>query len=152
TGRLDADVSLSGTRGAPLLGGHASLDGFAAEIPSLAIAIVDGSARLDALPDGSAGISGEPGTGGEGRLRIGGNLGWRSAGAPLELRVRGEDVLVSDTRDLRAVASPDIEVRYAGGRPLQVSGRVHVPSARMDLERLSDGVSASEDVVVLDPV
>ena len=152
TGRLDADVSLAGTRGEPLLGGHASLSEFAAEIPALAIAIVDGSARLDARPDGSAGISGQFGTGGEGRLAIGGSLGWRDAAAPLQLRVRGDNVLLSDTRDLRAVASPDIEVRYAAGRPLQVSGRVHLPSARMDLERLSDGVSASEDVVVLDPV
>ena len=152
TGRLDADVRLSGTRAAPALGGYAALSDFAAEIPSLAIAIVDGQARLDARPDGDARISGSLGTGGEGRLAIDGSLGWRSPGAPLQLRVSGNDVLVSDTRDLRAVASPDIEVRYAAGRPLQVAGRVLVPSARMDLERLSDGVSASPDVVVLDPV
>src|SRR5690606_37245300 len=152
TGQLDADITLSGTRAAPLLGGHATLSGFGAEIPSLAIAIVDGEARLDALPDGSARITGRLGTGGEGRLAIDGSLGWRTEGAPLQLGVTGRDVLVSDTRDLRAVASPDIEVRYAAGRPLQVSGRVLVPSARMDLERLSDGVSTSPDVVVLDPV
>ena len=152
TGRLDADVTLAGTRSEPLIGGHAALAGFGAEIPSLAIAIVDGQARLDALGDGSARISGSLGTGGEGRLAIDGNLGWRTPGAPLELHVSGAEVLVSDTRDLRAVASPDVTVRYAGGRPLQVTGRVLVPSARMDLERLSDGVSASPDVVVLDPV
>src|SRR5690606_26202238 len=40
TGQLDADITLSGTRAAPLLGGHATLSGFGAEIPSLAIAIV----------------------------------------------------------------------------------------------------------------
>ncbi|MBJ6985186.1 translocation/assembly module TamB domain-containing protein [Luteimonas sp. MC1750] len=152
TGRLDADVALSGTRAAPALGGYATLSDFAAELPALAIAIVDGQARLDALPDGNARISGSLGTGGDGRLAIDGSLGWRSEGAPLQLRVSGRDVLVSDTRDLRAVASPDIEVRYAAGLPLQVTGRVLVPSARMDLERLSDGVSASPDVVVLDPV
>jgi len=76
--------------------------------------------------------SGSLGTGGEGRLAIEGSLGWQNEGAPLLLAVRGSDVLVSDTRDLRAVASPDIEVRYAARRPLQVSGRVHVPSARME--------------------
>ncbi|MGY0612585.1 translocation/assembly module TamB domain-containing protein [Luteimonas sp. A501] len=151
-GRLDADVSLAGTRAEPRLGGSASLAGFSAEIPSLAIAIVDGQARLEALPDGSARISGTLGTGGEGRLAIDGSLGWQTEGSPLLLQLRGDNVLLSDTRDLRAVASPDIEVRYAAGRPLQVSGRVLVPSARMDLERLSDGVSASPDVVVLDPV
>src|SRR5690606_9431441 len=105
TGQLDADITLSGTRAAPLLGGHATLSGFGAEIPSLAIAIVDGEARLDALPDGSARITGRVGTGGEGRLAIDGSLGWRTEGAPLQLGVTGRDVLVSDTRDLRAVAS-----------------------------------------------
>ena len=152
TGRLDADIQLSGTRAEPRLGGHAALSDFATEVPSLAVAIVDGEARLDALGDGTARISGRLGTGGEGRLAIEGSLGWRDQGAPLQLRVSGRDVLVSDTRDLRAVASPDIEVRYAAGRPLQVTGRVEVPSAHMDLERLSDGASTSPDVVVLDPV
>src|SRR5690606_5714427 len=90
--------------------------------------------------------------GGEGRLAIDGSLGWRSEGTPLQLRISGDKVLVSDTRDLHAVASPDLEVNYAAARPLQVSGRVLVASARMDLERLSDGVSTSSDVVVLDPV
>nr|WP_133000155.1 translocation/assembly module TamB domain-containing protein [Luteimonas arsenica] len=152
TGQLDADIQLAGTRAEPLLGGHARLSAFAAEIPSLAIAIVDGQASLDALPDGNARISGSLGTGGEGRLAIDGSLGWRSEGTPLQLRISGDKVLVSDTRDLHAVASPDLEVNYAAARPLQVSGRVLVASARMDLERLSDGVSTSPDVVVLDPV
>src|SRR3546814_11703692 len=35
---------------------------------------------------------------------------------------------------------------------LNVSGEVTVPSALIDLERLDGGVSASPDVVVLDPV
>lgn len=152
TGKLDADIRLGGTRAQPSLGGQAALSGFNAELPALAIAIVDGSARLDALPDGTARITGTLGTGGTGRLAIDGSLGWQSADAPLVLRVRGNDVLVSDTRDLRAVASPDIEVRYAARQPLRVTGTVGVPSAHMDLERLSDGASVSPDVVVLDPV
>src|SRR3546814_1449348 len=61
-------------------------------------------------------------------------------------------VLVSSTRDLRAVASPDLTVRYAARQPLKVTGEVTVPSALIDLERLDGGVSASPDVVVLDPV
>src|SRR5690606_6858668 len=58
----------------------------------------------------------------------------------------------SNTRDLRASASPDITVRYAARQPLNVTGKVTVPSALIDLERLDQGVSASPDVVVLDPV
>ena len=37
-------------------------------------------------------------------------------------------------------------------QPLTVTGTVTVPSALIDLERLDEGVSASPDVVVLDPV
>src|SRR5690606_20971170 len=90
-GRLDADVSLAGTRAQPRLGGSAALTGFSAEIPSLAIAIVDGQARLEALPAGSARISGTVRTGGDGRLAIDGNLGWQTEGSPLLLQVRGDN-------------------------------------------------------------
>ncbi|MGO4779541.1 translocation/assembly module TamB domain-containing protein, partial [Lysobacter sp. 2RAB21] len=71
---------------------------------------------------------------------------------PLVLNVRGSNVLASDTRDLRAVANPELTVRYAAKQPLNVTGKVTIPSARIDLERLDQGVSVSEDVVVLDPV
>lgn len=151
TGRLQGDISLGGTRAQPSLGGQARLSRFAAEIPSLAIALQDGNVQLDALPDGSARIAGSVGTG-QGVLEVDGSLGWRGGDTPLVLDVRGDNVLVSDTRDLRAVASPELQVRYAAGQPLRVTGTVTVPEARMDLERLSGGVSASPDVVVLDPV
>jgi len=68
------------------------------------------------------------------------------------LDLRGRNVLVSDTRELRAVADPDVRVRYRAGQPLQVTGTVGIPSARIDLERLDQGASTSPDVVVLDPV
>src|SRR5690606_1111602 len=58
TGSLAADLSLGGTRSEPVLGGQARLRGFSTEIPSLAIALEDGHVDLDALPDGSARITG----------------------------------------------------------------------------------------------
>jgi len=151
TGRLAGRIQLSGTRAQPLLGGNAQLSNFATELPALAIQLRDGEVRLDAQPDGSARIRGRVRSG-EGTLTLDGTLGWQGDDTPLVLNVRGDNVLVSDTRDLRAVASPDVVVRYAAGQPLQVTGTVTVPSARMDLERLDEGVSASDDVVVLDPV
>ncbi|NYZ62064.1 translocation/assembly module TamB domain-containing protein [Luteimonas deserti] len=151
TGRLTADITLGGTRAQPTIGGQARLADFSTELPALAIALEDGTIALDALPDGTARIDGSVRSGG-GRLGIAGTLGWSGDATPLVLNVRGENVLVSDTSDLRVVASPDITVRYAARQPLNVSGTVVVPSALMDLERLSEGVSTSPDVVVLDPV
>jgi len=113
-------------------------------------------ARMAQVADGSARIHGSLRSG-EGTLALDGKLGWRDDPAsgkstPLVLNVRGSNVLASDTRDLHAVIDPDLVVRYAAGQPLAVSGTVGVPSARIDLERLDQGVSTSPDVVVLDPV
>ncbi|HEV8694320.1 MAG TPA: translocation/assembly module TamB domain-containing protein, partial [Lysobacter sp.] len=158
-GTLEGRISLAGSRAQPLLGGNAHLSNFTTELPALAITLQDGDARLDALPDGTARIAGRVRSG-EGTLNIDGTLGWQGAlrqaqddrPTPLVLTLRGQNVLLSDTRDLHAVADPDVQVRYAARQPLQVTGTVTVPSARMDLERLDEGVSASPDVVVLDPV
>jgi len=150
-GRLEGRVTLAGTRAQPLLGGNAHLTRFTTELPALAIVLQDGDVRLDALPDGTARIAGSLRSG-EGTLAIDGTLGWQGDDTPLVLSLKGDNVLLSDTRDLRAVAAPDVQVRYAAKQPLQVTGTVTVPSARIDLERLDEGVSASPDVVVLDPV
>jgi translocation and assembly module TamB len=151
TGKLEGRVTLAGTRAKPLLGGNAHLTRFATELPALAIQLRDGDVRMDALPDGTARIAGSLRSG-DGTLNIDGTLGWQGDDTPLVLALKGDNVLLSDTRDLRAVANPDVQVRYAAKQPLQVTGTVTVPSARIDLERLDEGVSASPDVVVLDPV
>lgn len=149
-GQLDARITLAGTRARPQLGGQARLTGFSTEIPSLAIVLENGDVRLDALPDGTARIAGQVNSG-EGTLHVDGSLNWQNTEAPLLLTLTGQNVLVSDTRDLHAVASPEVQVRYAAGQPITVTGTVTVPSARIDLERLDQGVSTSPDVVVLDP-
>lgn len=158
-GQLDGRIGLSGIRSEPEIDGRAELTGFAAEIPSLGITVQNGDLRLDARSDGSASIAGSvatfsgSGSGDDGGvLKVDGSLGWRGRDTPLVLNIRGQDVLVSDTRDLRAIASPDVEVRHTADEPLRVTGTVRVPSASIDLERLDRGVSTSPDVVVLDPV
>lgn len=150
-GKLEGRITLGGTRSKPLLGGQARLSQFTTEVPSLGIVLQDGDVRLDAQPDGSARIAGSLRSG-EGTLNIDGSLGWQGDDTPLVLNLRGTNVLASDTRDLRAVANPELTVRYAAKQPLNVTGKVTIPSARIDLERLDQGVSVSEDVVVLDPV
>lgn len=151
TGNLDVDVRLSGTRAQPMIGGEGHLANFATEVPSLGIAVTDGDVRLQAQPDGSAKIVGTLRSG-DGVLNVDGTLGWRDQTTPLVLNLRGKDVLVAETRQLRAIAAPDITVRYAAGSPLKVTGKVTISEADINLERLDQGVSTSPDVVVLDPV
>ncbi|KAF1712398.1 pathogenicity protein [Pseudoxanthomonas kalamensis DSM 18571] len=158
-GKLLGHVGLAGTRGQPALSGEATLSEFTGELPALGVELVDGAASLTAQADGSALLHGSlksaSTSGGEapadGRIDIDGRLDWSGEGSPLQLNVRGHDFLASDTSDLRVVVSPDVEVGFADGT-LQVQGRVDVPAARIDVDKLDDGVSASADVVVLDPV
>ncbi|MFN3703693.1 translocation/assembly module TamB domain-containing protein [Thermomonas sp.] len=150
TGRLDVDLRLGGTLGQPRLGGSGRLQRFSAELPALGIALQDGDIGLQALEDGSARIQGRLRTG-QGVLQVDGSLGGQDDATPLQLTLRGTDVLLADTRQARILASPDITVRYRAGTPLEVRGTVAVPEADLHLERLDMGVSASPDVVVLDP-
>ena len=151
TGSIDGRITLGGTRDAPSLGGQARLSAFRAEVPTLNIVLDQGDVRLDALPDGSARITGAVRSG-AGALNVDGSLDWRGGDAPLVLNLKGKDFLASDTRDIHAVIDPDLVVRMQTGQPLSVTGTVAVPEAKLELERLDDGVSASDDVVVLDPV
>ncbi|MDQ3160139.1 MAG: translocation/assembly module TamB domain-containing protein, partial [Pseudomonadota bacterium] len=151
TGKLDADVRLSGTRARPEISGEGHLAGFATELPALGIAVQDGDVRLLAQPDGSARIVGKLRSG-DGVLNIDGSVGWRDQTTPLVLNLRGKNVLIAETRQLRAVAAPDLTVRYTAGTPIQVTGKVTISEADINLERLDQGASRSPDVVVLDPV
>lgn len=149
-GRLSGRIVLAGTRAQPTLGGQAQLSEFRTELPALALSLRDGDVRMEAQPDGSAHIVGSVRSG-EGTLRLDGSLGWQSDDTPLRLALIGEGVLISDTRELHAVIDPAVVVRYSAGQPITVAGSVRVASAKIDLEGLDAGVSASQDVVVLDP-
>ncbi|GAB2506613.1 translocation/assembly module TamB domain-containing protein [Lysobacter humi (ex Lee et al. 2017)] len=150
-GQLTAQIRLSGTRAVPLLGGQARLTGFNTELPALGVELTDGTATLTARPDGSARIDGRVRSG-EGWLNVDGDLAWRRTNAPIVLNLRGENVEVADTRQLRAVVDPNMQVRIQTGEPVRISGEVRVPSGLVQLERLERRVKASPDVVVLDPV
>lgn len=150
TGRLSGRIALGGTRVQPTLGGQARLTAFSTELPALALSLHDGNFSMDAQADGDARIAGSVRSG-AGTLRLDGTLGWQNDDTPLRLALTGENVLLSDTRELRAVVDPNVVVRYAAGQPIAVAGSVRIVSAMIDLEGLDNGVSASADVVVLDP-
>ena len=151
-GQLQGTLQLGGTRAHPRLGGNAQLTAFTAELPALGITLREGTLRLDAQPDGNARLTGQVHSG-DGLLNIQGTLGWGQESNPLQLRVTGNNVLASDTPELRAVVNPDLTVKYADGdAAIKVAGTVTVTEARLQLESLDQGASSSPDVVILDPV
>ncbi|MGG6463006.1 translocation/assembly module TamB domain-containing protein [Solilutibacter silvestris] len=150
-GHLAGHILLAGSRAAPRIGGNAVLSEFRTDLPALGLVIDNGTIKMEAQADGNARISGNLRSG-EGTLNVDGTLGWLGQDTPLQLSVKGRNVLVSDTRELKAVADPDVLVKFRAGQPLTVTGTVGLPSATIDLERLSGGATRSSDVVILDPV
>ncbi len=149
-GLVEGHVSLRGTRSQPTLGGEARLRNFTGELPALGLTLSEGKGEFIAQPDGSARISASAKTGGEGALQVDGGLSWFGDSTPLQLHIHGDNVLVANTSEIRAVANPDLQFGLAKGT-MTLRGSVHVPEADLDLERLDRGTSVSADVVVLDP-
>jgi len=149
-GVIEGHIQLGGTRQQPLLGGQAQLRNFSAELPALGLSLSQGQASLDAQPDGSARITAQAHTGGQGALLVDGSLSWFGQAQPLQLHIGGDQVLLSDTAELRVVANPDLNLRLIG-TTMELRGSVHIPQATIDLQRLDRGTSVSQDVVVLDP-
>jgi len=149
-GELRADLSLSGTRSAPLLAGGARLEGFRADLPALGISPSEGFARLRLVASQAAEL--EFGLNSKGELRGEGRLDWSAdAEQTLDLSLQGTDVLVSDTPQLRLRASPDLQLTRRG-EVLELRGRLQVPSAMIRLDELEGSQQPSPDVVVLDPL
>ncbi len=149
-GLIEGHVSLRGTRSQPLLGGDATLSGFTAEYPSMGLVVSEGKGRFDAQPDGSARITASAKSG-DGTLTVDGGLSWYGDGTPLQLNIGGQNVLVYNTHELRVIADPDLQFGLVNNT-MRLRGKVTVPEADIDLERLDRGTSVSDDVVVLDPV
>lgn len=150
-GVIRGHMSLRGTRAQPLMEGQLLLEDFEGELPALGLSLADGSGSLDAQPDGSARLSASVGTGGKGKLMVDGTLSWFGQDTPLQLRIHGQDVLIADTPMLTATANPDLEFGM-DGETMVLRGQVDVTEAALNLERFEQGVSASVDVVVVDPV
>ena len=150
SGTLNGQITLAGRRGSPQIGGDARLANLRAEVPAYGLVLREGNVLMRNRADGVAELTGSVRSG-DGLLNINGTIGWQGDDMPVLLNIKGSNVLLSDTRELRATVNPDVVVKIQGGQPLDVSGTVTIPSAQMDLERLDDGVSRSSDVVVLDP-
>lgn len=147
-GRLRLDLDVGGTLDEPLLGGSGSIEDFTADVPELGIALRAGRLRLAPQPDGRLLLEGGLRSG-DGELSVAGTA---QRDGQAQARVTGRNFLAADRPGARVSISPDLEVRSTDGR-LEVTGKVAIPAAQIDLQRLPRGdraQSASPDVVVID--
>ncbi|MGD9598030.1 MAG: translocation/assembly module TamB domain-containing protein [Steroidobacteraceae bacterium] len=141
-GRLAADIRLSGTLGAPRLGGTLSvrdgeLDFYQVNLPLRAV-------TLDAQLEGNTLALDGSLTAGEGSARASGRLRWEDGLPHGVISLQGTNLRVVNVPEARMFASPDLTFSI-GGRRIDVTGEVVVPNARLDPADLAGAVFASAD-------
>ncbi len=145
-GVLDIDMQLAGSIEQPVPSGQLQLREFGVELPEVAVQITDGELTLEPTENGLFDISGRA-TSGEGRLRISGvaDLPARE----LNLKLNGDRFQVANSRSLRAVVSPNLEVKL-NEQGAAVRGELVIPTAFYKSGGSSGAVKESGDVVIVD--
>ncbi len=149
-GRSEATLDLAGTLGDPDVRLLVLAENFAAEVPALGLSLDQGRIGVRSIDAGRLGIDANLRSG-PGSLRLDGEfLLDAQAEERLVLRLAGENFEVSNTLDVKARISPDLEGRLSDGR-FRITGKLGLPWARIDLERFESTTALSPDVRVLDP-
>ncbi len=141
-GRLEGNVVLGGTIGQPTFNGDFQVRDGVLELYRTNLKIsalqADGSFDGDALTFDARGETAK------GKLTIDGNFTWPEGVMTGSMRLRGDQLLVADTPELRMLASPDIVLR-AGANGFEVEGEVKIPNARISPREITTSVSTSPD-------
>ena len=141
-GRLDASLTVAGTLGQPRFDGEfhvrdGRVDMYRTNL-SLTAVTLDGRFVGDELVfDGR-------GKAARGELAFDGRFAWPAGIMTGAMRLKGEQLMISDTPEYRIVASPDL-LLVAGPDGYEVTGEVLIPLARIRPRDLSTTVSTSPD-------
>jgi translocation and assembly module TamB len=151
SGRIRAQLAVSGTAAAPRMAGElrlidASLDAYQI---NLSLRAVNMLARLDT--DRLA-VEGSAQAGTDGRATVRGDLRWEHGLPYGDLHLTGQDLRILSIPEARVEASPDVYVHMTGHR-IDLQGKVTLPYARIEPANLANAVLTSEDeVIVGEPV
>ena len=146
-GDLSGQFKLRGVAGAtPDVSGALALTGFTAQMPEQAIRIRDGVLVLAGVPDRL--IARGSVRSGDGVISVDGRIDANDR-VPVLFTLRGEDFRAFNSPTMMVRISPDLTLSKQDQR-WNLDGRLLVPRARIDLERIEGSVSPSPDVVVID--
>jgi translocation and assembly module TamB len=149
SGRLDADLGLTGTLAAPGLTGQARLADLGFRVPLIGLAVSDGELEARARGGERIDYSGGLNIGG-GRLALEGESARRGPAWETRLRASGDRLRVADSAQYMALVTPDVQLAV-GAQGLALTGEVRIPEARIRPRTIPAGtVTPSPDVVLAD--
>jgi translocation and assembly module TamB len=141
-GRLEAELMIGGTLGAPLFNGVFEVSDGRFEFYRTNFVLAD--AHLSGKFEGDELSFEGRGTTSGGAVTLQGRFRWPEGVMNGSMRLTGDRMLVADTPEYRIVASPDITVT-AGATGYVVTGKVDIPSALIAPKDLTTSVSTSPD-------
>jgi translocation and assembly module TamB len=146
-GGIDGDLRLAGTLDAPDLQGELRVRDLGLAVPLYGFALSNGDLTATSRGRSAFAVSGAAQVGG-GRLDLDGTLDFGSGAPAAELSVRGDDLVVADSREYFARLSLEMAVGL-GAAGTAVRGRIDVPEARIKPRTVPTGaVQPSSDVVM----
>ncbi|HEX7719252.1 MAG TPA: translocation/assembly module TamB domain-containing protein, partial [Woeseiaceae bacterium] len=149
SGRLQANLGVTGTVGQPAFAGQGSLRDGSLSYEPLGLALTELQLRGDVRERNRIELQGTFRAGeGRGELRTSGDY---LAGDRTELQVfvSGQNLTVIDVPDVQVVANPDLQVGLREGT-LVINGKIVVPQARLSPANLAaGGARESADVVIV---
>jgi translocation and assembly module TamB len=149
TGSLYVDLNVSGSVDNPILQGDVSLQRGALIYLPIGLVLKDIEVSSELRDDGEFELTGSFRAGdGVGRISTRTGRAQRAANG-LELTLAGDNLLLIDVPDVRAVANADLQVAF-NGQALHLDGELEIPSARIRPSNLGTGrVYESEDVIIV---
>ncbi len=145
-GRLAGQLHLSGPWRRPDWQGSLTLSDFDAELPRLGLHLQRGQLVVTGQAD-QFHLAGSVRSG-QGILHLDGQY-QPGATTALTVRVHGDGVELANTSSINLVATPELSLQH-DRNGWRWQGRIEVPSANIDAERLAPVNAQSADVVVID--
>jgi translocation and assembly module TamB len=146
SGMVIADLTVSGTVGAPRLTGSLKVDNGELDIYQVNLGLRH--VTLDArLGDSGLDFKGAA-RAGTGDVAAQGHLEWHNLLPYGKFHLKGANLRVADVPEAQIDASPDLDF-VVSGRRIEVSGTVTVPYAKIQPKDITNAVRASPDEVIV---
>ncbi len=146
TGLLNSSLLLSGTIGRPLIHGQSSIDNGGINLLHQGIFLENLALSLEAGGDGAKITA--TATSGPGKITANGTLLYGAFGLEGDIYARGSEFLLVDLPEYTLRVTPDVQFLFSKEKG-EIKGTVEVPYGLITPEEMSDSISESEDVIIV---
>lgn len=146
SGRVTNAFSLAGTLGQPRIYGDVKIRDGGIDLPYQGITLENIALSIEAAEE-AVKITGKAGSG-PGQVTAAGTLHYGTAGINGVLHIKGENFLLVNLPEYALRVNPDVQL-VLGNDKGRIQGTIVVPYGLIAPEEMSDSISASDDVILV---